>query len=308
MKRPFGDTHAVEFLERRAPHLKVEVYHIADSTIPAAVISAPEHLDVTDLPAFVVFAVGEQFDPESDTVRLFRQNRDGPGCEPTPYELKPGMNIRAMLARDLRRGVVLPRLYYEIIKGISEEQLKAIVIRTCDVYDAPCHRIQQVRRAMLATAPLSDLMEYIRKNVCPSEHVRMLLEVGGTVQPLDMTGMVDETALLRFEVVPPDQRELGANEFLVVALLSKFTKHDHTTVSLGSTFLFKVITGELVDAAIERLRSYECTDQRLLSLLVFQVGPRILNGDECLSAFVQPYDLVKVVQPSGARTRCMLKG
>lgn len=76
---------------------------------------------------------------------------------------------------------------------------------------------------------------------------------------------------------------------------------------LGQSFLFKVIGRELAAAAVERLRAYKCIDERLVSSLLFQVGSRILNGDECLSAFAKPYDVVHIIRPNGARAKSLLK-
>jgi hypothetical protein len=133
------------------------------------------------------------------------------------------------------------------------------------------------------------------------------VEIDGVDQQLDMTQTVDGDAILRFDVIPADQRVLKPGEFLVVIVVCRYTKNHDSTPSLGQSFMFKVVPGETVEATKARIGLYEFADSRLLPAVVFQVGGRILNDDERLDTFARPNNLVKVVLPSTARAKGLLR-
>jgi ubiquitin C-terminal hydrolase len=305
--RPNGDMSVAEYLERHGPQVAIEIFRVADVEAPVVRITAPELMQVTELPGLLLFATREQFDPKRDTLQIFRQKLNEPINEPIPYVMKPDVNIRMMFVSELKRGKETPRLYYDILKGVSPEQLKSMIVRTCEIYDAPCHRLKQIRYPMKAGDPLQTLLQYIQTEVYSCKSARLLMDIEGLVQPVDFAHGVDGDAILRFDVVPADQRVLKPGEFLVVALVCRYTKNQDSAPSLGQSFLFKVVPGEVVETTKMRIGGYEFADSRLMPAVVFQVGGRILNGDERLDAFLKPNDLVRVVLPSTARSRGLLR-
>jgi hypothetical protein len=100
---------------------------------------------------------------------------------------------------------------------------------------------------------------------------------------------------------------LRRDEFLVIAVMSRSTKNQDSMTGLGQSFIFKIVTGETVEATKERLGAYQCANERLLSFLVFQVGSRRLNGNEKLDNFLRPNDTLKIVLPSGLRCKSLLR-
>jgi hypothetical protein len=305
--RPNGDMTAIEYLERRTPQISIDVYRVSDLDAPVVTITAPELMAVTELPGLVLFATRDPFDMKRDTLQLFRQKLTEEVNEPTPYVVKPDVNLRMMFVSDIKRGGRTPKLYYDILKGVSPEQLRSMVIRTCEIYDTPCHRLKQVRWPMKLSDPLQNLTQYIQSEVYPCKNARLLIDHEGLVEPVDFSQPVDPDAILRFDVFPNDQKIIRPGEFLVVALVCRYTKNQDSAPSLGQSFMFKVIPGELVEMTRIRIGQYQFADQRLMPAVVFQVGGRTLNGDECLEAFVRPNDLVKVVLPSSARSKSLLK-
>jgi hypothetical protein len=305
--RPNGDMTALEFLERRTPQIRIQVYRVSDPQTLITTLTAPEGMPVSELPGFLLFATRDSFDPKRDTLQLFRQKLSEPINEPTPYVIKPNVNLKMMFVSDLKRTVDSPRLFYDILKGVSQEQLRSMVIRTCEVYDGPCHKTKQVRFPMKLGEPLQTLLQYIQTDVYPCKNARLLIDVDGLVQPVDFTQPVDENAILRFELIPPDQRIMKPGEFLVVAVVCRYTKNQDAAFPLGQSFLFKVVPGEIVENTRRRIQDYDFTDQRLMPYVVFQVGGRILNDDERLDGFARPYESIKVVLPSGARSKSLLK-
>jgi hypothetical protein len=305
--RPGGDTTALEYLERRAPQIKIEVFRVSDPQTPVVTISGGELMPVTELPGLVLYATRDPFDAKRDTLQLFRQRLNEPINEPTPYVIKPDVTLRMMFVSDLKRGGDIPCLFYDILKGVSPDQLRSMVIRTCEIYDTPCHKLKQVRWPMKLTDPLQHLTQYIQTEVYPCKHARLLLDIEGIVHPVDFSHPLDESVVLRFDVVPADQRALRPGEFLVVALMCRYTKNQDNVIPLGQSFMFKVVPGEPVEVTKGRLASYQCADERLLPCVVFQVGGRTLNGDEHLDMFARPNDTVKIVLPGGARTKNLLR-
>jgi hypothetical protein len=305
--RPNGDMTALEYLERRSPQIRIEVYRVSDPQTLVITLTAPDVMPVTELPGLLLFATRDAFDMKRDTLQLFRQKLTEPVNEPTPYLLRADTTLRVMFVSDLKRSVDAPRLFYDILRGVSADQLKSMVIRTCEIYDAPCHKAKQIRWPMKITDPLQNLVQYIQTDVYPCKHARLLIDIEGLVHPVDFAAAVDENAILRFDVIPADQRTIRPGEFLVVVIVCRYTKNQDNATPLGQSFMFKVIPGEMVEATRPRIAAYDFADQRLVPYTVFQVGGRILNDDECLDAFARPNDTVKVVLPSGARSKSLLK-
>jgi hypothetical protein len=300
------DLSAAEFFERRFGQLRINVCRFPDAERVVCTVTAPETLPVAELPEFLVFAAKENFDAARDTFQLFRQKVGELESEVVPYPLKQDATLKMMLVSRIRPGLPV-LLFYDILKGISGEQLKMMVVRTCDIYAEPLRRIRRIRYPMKATDPLSMLVQHIQKAICPCSKARLLLDVDGCVSPIDTGDAVDDSAILRFDVVPPDQIRMGRSEYLVVALLCRYTKNGDSAPSLKQSFLFKIVPGEVVERTKARMGQYRFTDDRLLKAIVFQANGRILNDDETLEKVLRPYDLLKVIQPDKASANNLLK-
>jgi hypothetical protein len=149
-------------------------------------VSAAELLAVMELPSFVLFARRDPFDPKRDSVQLFRQKLDEDINDPVLYMLHPDVNLRMMFISVFKGCGNWPRLYYDILKNVSPEQLKQMVVRTCDVYDMPCDRLKQIRWPMKPNDPLSNLLYCIQTDVYPCKNARLLIDVEGVVHPLGL--------------------------------------------------------------------------------------------------------------------------
>jgi hypothetical protein len=308
--RPQGDMTASEHLERKAGQLRIQVFRVTDPETVVTTIAAPETLPVTELPDFILFATKELFDAKRDTFQLFRHKVNDTANETLPYTLKPDVNLRMMFVSDLKRASDSSplKLFYDILRGIPPGQLKMYVVRTCDIFDGPLHKLRRIRYAMKVTEPLTNLVQYIQSEVCPTKHPRLLRDVDGCVRPLASDELVEENSILRFDVIPPDQRSLGAGEFLVVALVCRFLKNKDTTVSLGQSFMFKIFPGETCAMAKKRLHTYKFADDRLMPWVALQARGSTIADEATLDDKLRPNEVLKVVLPDRSRTNCLLKG
>jgi hypothetical protein len=308
--RPQGDITAAEYLERKVGQLRIHVLRVTDPETVVTTIAAPETLPVTELPDFILFATNEVFDPKRDTFQLFRQKVNDTVNETLPYALKPDVNLRMMFVSDLKRARDSNslKLFYDILRGIPPSQLKMFVIRTCDIYDGPLHKLKRIRYPMKVTDPLATLLQHIQTEVYPTKNGRILRDVDGCVRPLAFDELVEENSILRFDVVPPDQRSLSGGEFLVVALVCRFLKSQDTTVSLGQSFMFKIFPGETCAMAKKRLHMYKFADDRVMPWVVLQARGSTIADEATLDDKLRPNEVLKVVLPDRSRTNCLLKG
>jgi hypothetical protein len=106
--------------------------------------------------------------------------------------------------------------------------------------------------------PLIVLQHYIQTEVYPCKAARLVLDFDGCVRTLGF----DEAAILRFNVVPPNQRTLLQGEFLVSILVCRFLKNQDTVVGLGQSFMFKVVPGETAEAAKNRICEFRFADDK----------------------------------------------
>jgi hypothetical protein len=307
--RPNVDLTASQYLEQRATQYRIKLYRVSDPTHPVVTITGPEDLPVTELPDFVVFAAKETFDPKQDTLQLFRRKFGEDINEVSSYALRADTTLKMMFVTEIKKLVAddTLRLFYDILKGVSSDQLKTLIVRTVDIYERPCQKVKRIRHAMRLSEPLQNLIGFVQSQGFPSRPARLLTDIDGIVRMIDMTEPVEETTLLRFDVIPPDQRKLMPGEFLVVALICRYTKNRDNATSLGKSFIFKIIPGEVVENTRKRMVEYQFVDSRLLPWLTFQASQRILNSDECIDPFIRPNELLKVVLPDRARTNNILK-
>jgi hypothetical protein len=96
--------------------------------------------------------------------------------------------------RDMKSGVGTPM------------KLQSMVMMTCEIYDALCHKQKQVRWPMKVTDPLPSLAQYVQTEIYPWRNARLLIDVNGIVNPINYSQPVDPDVVLRFDVVPPDQK------------------------------------------------------------------------------------------------------
>jgi hypothetical protein len=301
---------AAEHLERKAGQLRIHVFRVADPETVVATVGVPEALPVTELPDFILFATNEPFDSKRDTFQLFRQKVNDTANETLPYVLKPDVNLRMMFVSDLKRASDSNplKLFYDILRGIAPTQLKMFVVRTCDIFDGPVHKLKRIRYPMKVTEPLANLLQYIQSEVYPTKNGRLLRDIDGCIRPLTFDELVEENSILRFDVVPPDQRRLAAGEFLVVALVCRFLKNQDNAVSLGQSFMFKIFPGETCAMAKKRLHTYKFADDRVMPWVALQVRGCTMADEATLDDKLRPNEVVKVVLPDRSRTNCLLKG
>jgi hypothetical protein len=303
--RPGGDLNAAQYLERKLPQYEIGVFRLSDPAQQVATISGPEAMPVTEIPELILLAVKDAFDPKRDTMQVFRRRVNGDGNDLVASPLRPDILLKHFLVSDARTGDY--RVYYDIVRGFAQEQLRHMVVRTCDVFDGPCHRLSRIRYPMRPSDPLQLLTQYIQREVYPCPHGRLLLDEDGLIRPIGIAEVVTEAALLRFDVVPPDQVALRNGEFLVVAILCRDSKGLGGATSLGKSFMFRIIPGEPADAAAARVGQLNLFHPKLLPTLTFRASQRILNGDETLDPLLRPNDHLRVILPDRGKAIILLK-
>jgi hypothetical protein len=304
--RPSGELNVGQYLERKFPQLKIDIFHVSNTADPRVTVSAPETLVVTELPDFILFATKEIFDSKHDTIQIFRRKFDSDSNEIMPYVLKADTTLKVLFSSEMRRNEDL-RLFYDIVHGYQPDQLKTMTIRTCDIYESPLSCRQRIRHPMRASESLQQLIQYIQREFLPCSHGRLLVDDEGTVRPVAPSDVVEESSLLRFEAVPPDQIRLKSGEFLIVAALCRYSKGVNNSVPLGISFMFKVVPGEILRETRNRIAQYKFADEKLTPSILFQANRRILNDDERLDTFLKPNDVLKVVLPDKTRSNALIK-
>ena len=304
MLRPDGDSNVEQYLQRRMMQLFVNLYKVSDPFGKPVTVAAPEHLPVTELPRFILFATRARFDPKRDTLQIFRRKVNSEVNEVSPYVVREGVTLKSLFVSELKRGAKVSemKLFYDIIEGYTPEQLKAVIIRTCEIYDTPAHPTQRIRIPMKHDAPITQIGDYIREHFQNYGPARYLLDENGLVRLIQPDESIDEHQLIRFDVIPEDQLHMAPGDLLVVIKVCRASKHRDNVMDLKQSFLFRVVPGEIVDATCQRIVTTQFTDPRLAPHLLF-ITPsgRILNGDECLHDFVKENDIVQVVLPDRAR-------
>ena len=308
--RPNGDTCVPDYLKRLYGQIKITLYRVSDPQHPVVVISAPESLQVTELPRFILFATHDTFNEKTDTLQIFRRSVDSEENEPTPYKLSSEVTIRHIFTREMKKVPKLPdfRLYYDVVYGYTAEQLAHMIIRTCDVYDLPTHKLRRLRVPMTVTESLQRLESLVHSQLGHLGQARFLAETNGIVREIHPNESLSPNDIVRYDVIPTDQLNMRPDEYLVVACLEKYSKHQDSKVSLRQSFFVKVSPGETMDEMRERLVSYDFAPEKLLPYVTFATSSgRIINGDECLSDFVNSLDVIKIILPDKAKTNSILK-
>jgi hypothetical protein len=307
MVRPTGDSNIEQYLERKAPQLSFFVKCVTSSEGKQSLINAPEGLPVTELPELILFATNEPFESNQDTIQLFRRRVDSDLVEIMPYILKPDTTIKHLFSAEIRKDETRI-LFYDIIRGFLPEQLKQMVVRTCELYDTPTHCKQRIRFPMRPNDPLILLIRHIQDNVYHCDSGRLLLNVDGCVKLICPTDpLPEESDILRFEEIPPDQTQLRAGEFLIVAVVCRVQGVENY-VPVGASFLFKVIPGEIMDETRKRIAKYAYADENIIPWVSFQARNRFLNDDERLDDFIGSGELLKIVWPQKARLNAIARG
>jgi hypothetical protein len=308
MFRPEGDLNAGHYVERQLPQLVIDVARVDQPLIVLFRISAPEQLQMTEMPSFIAFAAGESFDSNRDTVQIFRRRLRSDENEVIPIAVRSDVPLKAIFTAE-RHGIADAgrfTLFYDIIRGYPPERIADCVIRTVEIYNGPVTEVKRVRVPMEREDGMQALIGHIRANVYPCEAARLLLDVDGLVRLVSEGDVVEEAAILRFDVIPDDQVTLGFGEYLVVISFCRFSKTG-VGVPVGRSFLFKIVPSEVVDDTRKRLAAFIQVEAELVEATVFRVGTRLLNGDERLDHFAQTNDVVSVILPHRTRTAAIFQ-
>jgi hypothetical protein len=135
----------------------------------------------------------------------------------------------------------------------------------------------------------------------------LLLDEDGLVRPIGNAEVVQESALIRFDVIPPDQLVLKAGEFLVVALFCRKSKGQAMDVSLERSFIFKILPGEIAESTIRRIGLYKFFSEHLLPYVNLRVKQRVLNRDEPVDMLLKPNDVLRIILPDRVKAVSVLK-
>jgi hypothetical protein len=160
---------------------------------------------------------------------------------------------------------------------------------------------------MRHTDPLSRLIEHVQRKEFRAPHARLLVDEDGLVRQIAPNEVVPERALLRFDVIPPDQIVLGYGEFLVRAMFCKYAKGQTAAIPMNKSFMFKILPGELAEDTVQRIGSYRYFRSALLPLVNLRTTQRILNGDEALDAVVAPDDVLMIVLPHRLKAAAIVR-
>ncbi len=77
--------------------------------------------------------------------------------------------MRSLFVSELKRGIRVTselKLFHDIVYGFTDDQLRKMVIHTCDIYDEPIRKLVTVRRPMREGESLEHLEAYIKTEVC----------------------------------------------------------------------------------------------------------------------------------------------
>jgi hypothetical protein len=224
-----------------------------------------------------------------------------------PYILKPNTTVKVLFSANIRRGEDL-MLFYDIIFGIIPEHLMSMLVRTCEIFDSPTHCARRIRYPMRPGDPPIQLVRYIQDNFHPCANARLLLNIDGCVR-LVIPGdpLPEESVLLRFEEVPPDQVLLMPGEFLVSVMVCRPSQGVENTVPTGVSFLFKVISGETMDITRARIAQYNYADDKIIPWVSFQAQRRLLNDNEVVGTFLRPGEILRIVLPDRARFNAIVR-
>jgi hypothetical protein len=170
-----------------------------------------------------------------------------------PDILKRDTTVKHLFSAEIRKDEDLI-LFDDIIRGLLPEQLRAMVVRTRDLYDTQTQCKQRIRFPMRPNDPLILLKCHIQGKIYPCNAARLLLDVDGCVQPISPTDPPpNESTILRFEEIPADQAKLWAGEFLVAVVVCRSQGVDNW-ISIGPSFLFNVIPGEMMETTRKRMK------------------------------------------------------
>jgi hypothetical protein len=137
------------------------------------------------------------------------------------YVLRPGVTVQIRFVAEIRKHNPL-QLFYDIIQGCTVDKLKELVVRAVDVHDKPLHWHCRVRQVMVPDRPLKHLQDHTTQ--CPylCQASRLFAESEGRMGISGLDQHVDESIVIRFEPVPPDQMVMRHGEDLITVVGKKF--------------------------------------------------------------------------------------
>ncbi|OHT11309.1 hypothetical protein TRFO_19290 [Tritrichomonas foetus] len=305
MLRPYGDKNAEEYLERQKCQLAIDFCQVTEPNTVVVTCVAPETMIVTELPQLILFALNEQQHSNinlntnattNTVVQVFRRQTNSDLPEIMPYHLRNDITLKNLFVSEFRKVSAYKslRLFFDVIQGYTEKQLKMMVFRVIDVYDSLIHFVKRIRIPMRLDEDISCILQHVNQLNVLDGHIRVLLNINDEILKVpDQSDYFDESTVFRVEKIPQDQIYLGSNSFLLTTSVYKSNKKIDMKTPIHM-FLLRIVMGENLTHIKIRLGEIEFASKEIIENSLFFINSKQLNDNTIISYEANQNSTLKV--------------
>lgn len=286
-----------QFMDYKLRTLEAVLYEVSEPETPVASIRFPSNLVWTALKSLIAVAVQTSYDPEKDSIRLYKRDPSTGGPSKVAISTKFSPSMRAALSGSSPARGERYQLFYSVHPGIPEAMIKSMTNYNVEYCEDGFRVNYKARILAKKNSTLRHLaFEMQNRGLMPqSDSYRVVVIVDHRIVEIYEDFDIEFTrydATLRFELVPQEQRWMDEDDDLLLRVSRGYVSPTGQLHYILDPFVFVAkgskrvsdLVAELIDwAEIPR-------EEREFTIVMKMISDRSagkLTGDETVSDVVK---------------------
>jgi len=227
-----------QFFDFRVHSIKAVLCDVVSPQKPTMILRFPSHIRWSALKQFVCGALNISYDPEKDSMCLFKKDPSINGPIKTPINSRLTPVKMALLSPNGEK----PWLYYQIFPGIPESSINSMANVSIQYYVNSQQSFQSSKILLPKGCTVHDILFEMARRCLISQldGIRALnIHFHRIVKILSLDEIAPLDAIIRFEAIPQDQVNIQSPQFLLQIIRGHIDEFNIPRVS-GDPFLISI--------------------------------------------------------------------
>ena len=286
-----------QFMDYKLRTLEAVLYEVSEPEKPVASIRFPSNLVWTALKSLIAFAVQVNYDPEKDSIRLYKRDPQTGGPSKVAISTKFAPSMRAALSGSTPARGERYQLFYTFHPGIPEAMIKSMTNYNVE-YCEDGFRVNYKARILAKKNSTFRQIAFEMQNrglMPQSDSYRVVVIVDHRIVDIYEDFDIEFTkydATLRFELVPQEQRGMDEDDDLLLRVSRGFIDANDKPRYILDPFVFVAKGSKKVSDLVTELIIWAeiPPEERDLAIVMKMTSDRTadkLTGSETVSDVIK---------------------
>ncbi|OHT06318.1 Clan CA, family C19, ubiquitin hydrolase-like cysteine peptidase [Tritrichomonas foetus] len=284
-----------QYMDHKLRTLEAVMFDYNDAQNAVAIIRFPSNLSWPALKRLISIAVHRDYDPETDSMRIYKRDTTTGGPSKYPISVRFAPSMRVALSGSAPTKGERSHLYFNILQGIPESMLTSMANYNVQ-YSENAFTVSCAAKLLILKKSTLRQVAYEMQNrgmMPQSDSIRVLKIKGNRIiTELDIDSVVTNyDATFRFEMIPIEQRIFDENEHTMLAVSHGYIDSHDIPHFMTDPFIFMCNKTDTVFDIRDDLNEWAEVPKEHRDLSVFMklkgetnIAP--LKNDELISEIV----------------------